>query len=117
MWHYLERRRDQDVTYVPALGYQMIADTLPARKQLLCRSRTWGAPFLEMNKLSLFNPDAVEKTSFMHGRHCAEPAGRLRLPERDELLLLHYKYVGLERCHRRAQLLRTGLGATDLANG
>jgi glycosyltransferase involved in cell wall biosynthesis len=117
MRRFLARMRDREVTYVPALGYQMIADDLPPKNELLCRARTLGAPFWEMNKLSLFDPNAIEETNFLHGRHTAEPSGRLRLPERDELLLLHYKYVGLQRTYERTKLLRTGLGERDLANG
>jgi hypothetical protein len=117
MGRFLARLGDQGVTYIPALGYQMIADNLPRKRKLLCRARTLGAPFWEMNKLSLFDPNAIEETGFLHGRHTAEGAGRLCLPERDELLLLHYKYVGLERTFQRTKLLRTGLGERDLANG
>jgi hypothetical protein len=114
---FLHRCRALGITYVPALGYQMIADALPPDGTVMCRHLTWGSPCKFMNKLSLFDPGAIAETNFGYGRHDAEPTGRLCLPERDELLLLHYKHVNLQRCHERTKVLRTGLGEVDVANG
>ena len=69
-----------------------------------------------MNKLSVFNPDFIVDTGFGVGRHSAVPIGRVHLPPRDELMLLHYKYLGFERTLARHREECGGLGATDLAN-
>lgn len=113
---YLRRCHEAGVTLIPALGYQMVAEAFPDPGLLLCRALPSGAPYQPMSKLSLFRPDAVEETNFAVGRHEAAPTGRLRLPERDELLLLHYKYLGRERARTRNATLASGLGARDRAN-
>jgi len=103
-------------TCIPALGYQMVSEDFPQPDETLCLSRTWGAPWRHMNKLSLFNPDAVEETRYETGRHKAHPVGRVVFPRRDEMLLLHYKFLGFERTYRHNASEATGLRAFDRAN-
>jgi hypothetical protein len=117
MREYLTECGRRQVTCIPALGFQMVSEDFPAADERLCETRTRGAPFWEMNKLSVFDPNAITETGFAPGRHRARPAGRVTLPDRDELLLLHYKYLGFERTYRRHVLLRSGLGPDDLARG
>jgi hypothetical protein len=105
------------VTMLPALGYQMVADTFPPADSLLCRSLTRGAPYGMMSKLSLFRPHALTDTGFSVGRHFARPTGELVLPERDELVLLHYKYLGRDYTRARHAMLAAGLGAFDREQG
>ena len=107
----------EGVTLVPALGYQMISEEYPDPGEWLCTSRTWGAPWSVMNKLSVFNPGAVVETGFVAGRHSAEPRGDLRLPARDELILLHYKYLNFDRTLQRHRELRHGMLDIDVARG
>ena len=114
---YLEGVHAAGVTLVPALGYQMVADAFPAPDAHLARSLTQGAPYKKMSKLSLFRPDALTATRYAVGRHSAQPCGRLLLPARDELLLLHYKYLGLDYTSARHALLATGLGEMDRQKG
>lgn len=113
---YLTRLSREDITAVPALGYQMIAQDFPGGDGLLAETVTFGAPFAPMSKLSIFNPASIAATGFELGRHMARPEGRVRFPQRDEVFNLHYKYMGLAYTHERHQMLKTGLGPTDLAN-
>ena len=113
---YLQQCRRHGVTCMFALGYQMLSRQMASADELLCQTRTRGAPFDEMSKLSLFNPDAVEETHFEVGRHLAAPTGRIKMPWRDRLLVLHYKHLGYDRAFHREAFLKTGLGPTDLAN-
>lgn len=110
---YLERCRRRGITYVPALGFQMMTREFPAAGEHLARTQTKGAPFAMMSKLRVFDPDAIEEVSFGVGGHSAAPTGRLRLPWRDELLLLHYKLLGLDYARARNAELRARLGARD----
>jgi hypothetical protein len=113
---FLERATARGVTLIPALGYQMLSEDFPAGGEHLCTTRTCGAPYGMMSKLSLFRPQAIEETNFAAGRHLASPVGRLRFPRRDELLLLHYKYLGFDRTLARHGREQTGLGSFDVAN-
>jgi hypothetical protein len=114
---YLEGLHASGVTMAPALGYQMVADSFPPADVHLVQSLTRGAPYKKMNKLSLLRPDALTETRYAVGRHSAQPRGRIVLPARDELLLLHYKYLGLGYTSERHALLATGLGAMDREKG
>jgi hypothetical protein len=112
---YLERCRRRGVTYVPALGFQMVTRDFPAPGEHLATTRTVGAPYAMMSKLRVFDPGAVAETNFGIGGHGASPVGRLRLPWRDELLLLHYKLLGIGYTRTRSAELRSRLGEHDHA--
>ena len=114
MRDYLRQCRRRRVSLLHGMGFQMISEDFPAPHELLCATRTIGAPYARESKLSIFDPLAVDETTFGLGRHMARPRGRLRLPWRDRLLLLHYKYVGFERLYQRHRFLKTGLRKNDL---
>jgi hypothetical protein len=114
---YLADCRAKGITMVPALGYQMLSETFPPADQLLCENVTMGAPWIQMNKLGVFSPDAIEDSNFGLGRHMAQPTGRAVAPDRDELLLLHYKYLGIEHTQRRHEECAARLEKIELENG
>jgi hypothetical protein len=112
---YLAHCKRHGVTYVPALGFQMVSTEFPAPDEHLATTRTVGAPYAMMSKLRVFDPNALEETNFGIGGHGASPVGRLRLPWRDELLLLHYKLLGIDYTRARSAELRSRLGEHDHA--
>lgn len=114
---YLARCAEQDVSIIPALGFQMVSATRPQGKETLSESRTYGAPWERMMKTSIFDPDQITEINFSPGRHRAAPTGCVRLPATDEMLLLHYKYMGFDETHERHKLLGTGLGSEDVEQG
>lgn len=113
---YIQACHDTGVTLVPALGYQMVGRTFPPADATLVAAVRRGAPYQLMSKLSLFRPDALAETIYEPGRHTAQPTGHVILPKRDELLLLHYKYLAPDYVAARNALLATGLGDMDRAN-
>jgi len=110
---YLRIANSCGVTAVPALAFEMITDTFPAPQEYLARSRRCGAPLDKYNKLSVFNPNAIVETRYDIGRHSAAPEGRVQYPNRDQLLLFHYKFLGIDYLLRRYALLGSWLGAGD----
>jgi hypothetical protein len=117
LYRLLIRYKAQGTTFIPALGYQMISEVFPGPSEILCETRTQGAPRQGMCKASLFDPMAIEEVNYGVGRHVAAPTGDVRLPSEDELLLLHYKYLGFEHTLARHRQLRSGLGTKDIENG
>jgi hypothetical protein len=113
---YLRLAGRRGVTAVPALAFQMIAESFPSPHERLTKTRRLGVPLDDYNKLGVFNPNAILETHYEVGRHQAEPAGRVRYPEQDQVLLFHYKFLGLDYLLRRYALLRGGLGEKDLEN-
>ncbi len=114
---YLETCRRQGVTIVPALGYQMMTDEFPRADEYLATTRTRGAPSGPMSKPRIFDPAAIAEINFAVGGHTAKPQGRVVYPERDELLLLHYKYLGPEYAFERNRFLSRGLRERDREQG
>jgi hypothetical protein len=117
LYHYLAQCRAQGVTIIPALGYQMLSEQFPKQKTLLCQSLTRGACDAVYSKLNIFSPNEIDAVNFRPGRHSAAPTGRVVLPARDELLLLHYRYLEFERVRKRYAQLLTRQRRTDFAMG
>ena len=105
------------VSAIPALGFNMVVEDFPVPGTWLAETCLFGMPHHDMNKLSLFAPDRIEETNFSAGRHFAKPTGAVVFPPIDELLNLHYKYLGRDYILARHALLRTGLGTHDIAAG
>lgn len=112
----LHRCNKRGVTCIPALGYEMVADRLPAPGDALAVTIRRGIPHRMMSKLRLFDPNAVEETNFGPGGHVAAPTGKIVYPRRDELRLLHYKWLGFEYLRRRNAMMETTRRAVDRAN-
>jgi hypothetical protein len=113
----LTRYKALGITIAPALGYQMISEEFPRSDELLCETRTQGAAWDLYSRLSLFDPTAITEINYSVGGHGANPIGRVIAATRDELLLLHYKFLGFERTHEKHQQQRSGLRSKDLENG
>ena len=114
---YLDRMKRAGVTAIPAIGYEMVSEAFPAPDAHLATTLTRGAPDPQWNKLNLFDPNALKLTRYAPGRHTANPTGRVVYPPADELLLLHYKHLGIEYLHPRHRLLATGLRDGDRGRG
>jgi len=112
----LRRYRAGGITIVPALGYQMISEAFLRAGELACEVSTYGAPWEIYSKLALFDPRAIDEIDYSPGRHRANPTGRVVAPELDELLLLHYKFLGFERTCARHRHLLNGLRSKDFEN-
>jgi hypothetical protein len=112
---YLAAQQAAGVTAIPALGFQMLSPSYPPAGLRLIDALHRGAPWKQMSKLALLRPDAVQATNFTVGRHTAAPEGDIRYPERDELLLAHYKYLGLDYISRRHAAAYARRRSLDLA--
>jgi hypothetical protein len=112
---YLRQCSESGITALRGIGYEMVADHFPTPERALVESVTLGARSAGHDKLCIFNPDAVTHTHFRPGRHVAFPEGRITWPEQPEMLLLHYKQLGVEYAIQRSAELRQGLREGDLA--
>jgi hypothetical protein len=117
MTRYLGDCRQAGVTAIPALGFQMVGDEVPPPHATLSETVRRGVVWQYMSKLAVFDPDAIEHVNYSPGRHVADPEGELVYPERDELLLLHFKYLGLEYIDGRQSAQRARLGERDRGYG
>lgn len=115
--NYLAKCTREGVTTIPALGYQMISETLPSSDQNLLDVVKRGCPWKQMNKLIIFNPNKISEINHQIGRHRAQPAGEVKYPAIDELLLLHYRYLSFEHTFNRNMELQNMLGPLDKEKG
>ncbi|MBF8253711.1 MAG: glycosyltransferase family 2 protein [Deltaproteobacteria bacterium] len=113
---YLTEQKHAGVTIVPTLGFQMVAEDFPSKDEHLASTRTIGFPDYLYSKPCLFDPKAIEEINLGVGSHSARPNGRVNIPERDELLLLHYKYLGFEYLSSRYKQLAPRIGSVDVKN-
>src|SRR5205085_5749385 len=91
---YLSQQKANGVTIVPALGFQMVTETFPCADEHLASARTLGAPLWPYSKPIVFCPNSLQEIGLSAGSHEDRPVGGLRLPPRDELMLLHYEFLG-----------------------
>ena len=117
MLRYLADCQRQGVTAIPALGYNMFSETVPHISVRLSDTVRRGVMHRFMSKLDIFNPDAIREINYGTGRHQAWPKGRVVFPARDEVMNLHYKYLGRERISNRHLALNAGLGSLDRRRG
>jgi glycosyltransferase involved in cell wall biosynthesis len=121
---YLQCCRQDGVTIIPAQGYEMVALEFPSSQGRLCDEVRLGAqaqrlkgPSSLLNKIMVFNPQAIEEVRFVIGRHTAHPTGRVVYPDSVELKMLHYKFLGLDYAQQRYAELKTGLSLADMERG
>ena len=113
---YLDLCRENMVTFIPALGFQMISEQWPEADSLLCSQIQAGVPDHDYSKPSIFNPREIQETGFALGRHTAQPQGYVLLPPRAEVLLLHFKHVGFDRVIKRHKEYLARQRSKDLSN-
>jgi len=113
---YLNHCEQRGITVLPAVGFEMILDYFPPKKTPLLDSVKDGAPSKLMNKLSIFKPEALEKSNFQLGRHTAGPEGKIKYPSQDVLLNLHFKYLSFDFLFQRYKVLKEKLRKNDVEN-
>jgi Glycosyl transferase family 2 len=115
--NYLSSMKEQGVTAIQSIGYEMVADAFPSEARPLVELVTQGARSTGHDRLCIFNPRKIKETNFTPGRHRAKPEGNVVWPDYSQVLLLHYKHLGPEYIILRSGELRTGLKSRDIQNG
>ena len=114
---YLEECRDQGITAVRSTGYEMVSDSFPAEPKPLCEIVTLGTRSSGHDRLCIFNPKELTGTNFGPGRHTAEPTGNVVWPPYPQVLLLHFKQLGVDYPIARSAELSRGLKPRDVTEG
>ena len=117
-WHpnlrrYLKSCQSSGINYLQAEGYQMVSDEFPPCDAELTQTIRRGARCEFMDKPAFFNPDEIEDFGFGIARHTCSPVGNVVRPERNEIMLLHYKHLGLHYVLQRHAELNSRLKARD----
>ncbi len=112
MLAYLSRCKDAGYTMKPSLGYEIVPTPPP-----LTAPPHWALPNIFSNKLAVFSPSAISEVNYDVGRHTARPNGTIRMPMRDELINLHFKYDDPAAAFERMQRQGSRLRPLDMQNG
>jgi hypothetical protein len=120
-WHvdlrwYLKRCKKTGITFLPSIGYQMVSDRFPEPEENLALTVRNGTRDPAYDKPSFFNPSAITNSGFAMARHTATPEGHIVYPEHNEILLLHYKYLGLDYVTARHAELNARRREMDIQN-
>ena len=114
---YLKQCSDQGITAIRSVGYEMVSDGFPTEDAPLCEIITMGTRSTGHDRLCIFNPRELTATNFGPGRHEADPTGRVIWPAYPQVLLLHYKQLGVDYPIARSAELKRGLRSRDLTSG
>lgn len=114
---YLLRCREAGATILNPVGVDMVSENFPETDTLLCQTLRNGARSFLLDKLAVFNPDAIEEIHYRAGRHAARPEGWVVFPAKREVKLLHYKYLGFDYLKSRTEALQTRQTDFDRARG
>jgi hypothetical protein len=95
----------------------MVSDCFPDLDRPLLDCVTQGARSLGFDKMCAFNPNLIESSNFGPGRHTASPEGQVLWPDRSQVLMLHFKQMGVDYPIARSAELLGGLKPGDHANG
>ncbi|KQT46663.1 hypothetical protein ASG52_13190 [Methylobacterium sp. Leaf456] len=108
--------RGRHVTAVQCRGWEMVSQHFPESGPLR-DSVPNGVRYAVMDKIAVFDPNAIEETNFSGGRHSAAPKGWVKLSHDDDFKLLHYKCLGLDYVSARYRELNARRGPVDVAKG
>jgi len=114
---FLRRCTEQGVSAIRATGYEMVAEAFPTEPLPLLELVTHGTRSAGHDKLVMFNPNLISETGFGPGRHKAAPLGQVVWPQRAEVLLLHFKQLGIDYPIARSAELSRGLRSGDIEQG
>lgn len=114
---YLRQCRTDGITLLTSVGYNMITEAFPTDPRPLWRQIVRGARAPDYDKPAVFDPQAIVEINYRHGRHAADPTGRVTPEARRQVKLLHYKSLGLDYVCERNDTLAVGLKAVDLQTG
>lgn len=111
---YLQECAEEGITAIRTVGYEMVSDRFPSGEDPLYELVTIGTRSTGHDRLCIFNPKELTGTNYAPGRHTAEPTGNVVWPAYREVLLLHFKNLGLDYLIVRSSELMKGLKSKDI---
>ncbi len=111
----LRNAASDGATAIKVIGYDMVADAFPGEDQVLAQTVTRGVRMRQLDRMAVFNPDAVLETNFAVGRHAADPTGQIVWETRHPIALLQYERLGTDYVCERNEALLARLRPGDIA--
>lgn len=108
--------RRRKVTAVQCHGWEMVSQAFPESgpiEETVPNGVRWSV----MDKIAVFDPNALDETRFSDGRHTATLRGQVNVARNDDFKLLHYKCLGLDYVRARYRELNARRGSLDVERG
>jgi hypothetical protein len=119
----LQELTEQSYTAIRGVNYWMVSENVPTGDRPIIEQINTGIKQSTMgfDKAIAIAPDYFAETNYVEGMHSFMPlpdGGRpLKIYHEDDVKLLHYKYIGRERCWARARATRARLSEDNIKGG
>lgn len=107
--------RRRGATLLLPAAYQMVSDRPPGPGESLPDAVPAGVRAHVYDKCLLFDPEELEEINFALGAHVCRPRGRAEYFRVPGLMLLHYKFLGLQYVYERHRLYTARTVSSDIA--
>lgn len=115
--NYLEHCQALGISIPLTKGYEMFSDKLPSMDSPITAQIKTGVASKNFDKKVIFNPAMVENIFYRPGSHNCDPTGVVTYSDKQELLLLHYKYIGgPDRISQRWNTFGSNLSQVNIEN-
>lgn len=91
---FLKDSHSRGVSLFRCRGYNMIAAGFPPKDSNILQTVREGVRSKSFDKWCVFDPNKIEEINYEFGSHNCLPIGELQFST-DQLILLHYKFMGL----------------------
>lgn len=108
---YLLKSKQEKITFFTPVGYNMYSKEFPVydAKRPITEFVKNGVKDMNFNKSIIFDPCAIVEINYTAGAHYCYPWGLVKSNDNDELLLLHYKHLGVEYVLNRFRMYKNRL--------
>ncbi len=116
MEEFLLQSQKEKISFFNPIGYDMYSDSFPEhqREVLITTQVRNGVPDRNYNKSIIFDPHRIVEINYTAGAHFCYPWGIVRTKEDNQLLLLHYKNLGVDYVLNRCNMYRHRLSDANM---
>jgi hypothetical protein len=121
LWHpwmkqFLSESLADGCTIFRPRGWQMFHESFPITSGQIYEEVHHGCRDTDFDKVCLFDPNRIDEIHWAAGGHTDSPTGQVQWGGDEQLLLLHYKWLGPSYVIARFAALNARLGRRDREN-
>lgn len=108
----LQRAKEKEESLIVPIGYQMVAKNFVFGSGQIYDEIYYGVYTYLYSKPAILDPNFIAETHYHLGAHFAFPIGKGKTGYYKDLILLHYKFLGLEYIKERYRRVRPRVSDT-----
>jgi len=90
----LEELKEKGISIIKPHGFDMYAESFPEKSLFEISNGIKDNRFL--GKCIIFNPNLIKEINYSIGSHRCYPTGKIKYYKKEDIKLLHYKYLGID---------------------